>query len=403
MQIYLVGGAVRDTLLGLPVVDHDWVVVGATVQQMLDAGYRQVGRDFPVFLHPKTGEEYALARTERKQGSGYKGFAVHSDPSVTLEQDLLRRDLTINAMAQDPDGQLIDPYGGYADLQARLLRHVSPAFTEDPLRVLRVARFAARLAPLGFRVAEPTRALMRTLSESGELDALTPERVWQEIEGGLRAAAPQVFIEVLRECGALERLLPQIQQLFSVSLDETPQPATNAGQHTLLALEQAAALSPEAVVRFAVLVRLLGRTATPPERLPGLAGHEEVGAALIEALAERLRIPNEFRDLGILASRHLRRCHEALAQDAAQRYATLEATDALRRPGRFAQFLLVCEADARAGDPSLQSYPQAALLQQDLATARAVDIPALLAQRPENTDPGTLIREARIQAIALRG
>jgi tRNA nucleotidyltransferase (CCA-adding enzyme) len=402
MRIHLVGGAVRDALLGLPVKDHDWVVVGATVQEMLDAGFRQVGRDFPVFLHPETQEEYALARTERKQGSGYKGFVVHADPGVTLEQDLVRRDLTINAMARDEDGKLIDPFDGKRDLDARVLRHVSPAFAEDPLRVLRVARFAARFAHLGFTVAPETLALMRELSHSGELEALTPERAWQEIEGALKARSPQVFFEVLRNCAALPRLLPEIHALFGVPQPENTHPEIDTGIHSLMVLEQAAGLSEDSAVRFAALVHDLGKGATPRAEWPLHEGHEERGAALIEALAQRLRVPNDCRDLGLLASRYHLRCHHALRHDAAERYATLELTDALRRPQRFEQFLLACEADSRGRTGFEQApYPQRAVLQHALATARSVDVQAVLSTRPaHNTDIGALIRAARIAALA---
>jgi tRNA nucleotidyltransferase (CCA-adding enzyme) len=402
MRIHLVGGAVRDALLGLPVKDRDWVVVGATVQDMLDAGYRQVGRDFPVFLHPKTQEEYALARTERKQGSGYKGFVVHADPSVTLEQDLIRRDLTVNAMARDADGNLIDPFGGQRDIDAKLLRHVSPAFAEDPLRVLRVARFAARFAHLGFTVAPETLELMRELSHSGELEALTPERAWQEIEGGLKAKSPQVFFDVLRACDALPRLLPELHALFGVPQPEDTHPEIDTGIHSLLVLEQAARLSDDPAVRFAALVHDLGKGSTPRAQWPQHEGHEERGAALVEALAQRLRVPNDFRDLGVLASRYHTRCHRALRHDAAERYATLELSDALRRPQRFEQFLLACEADSR-GRPGFehQPYPQRALLQHTLATARAVDVQALLSANPQaKANIATLIRAARIAALA---
>ncbi|MDR0780029.1 MAG: multifunctional CCA addition/repair protein [Pseudomonadales bacterium] len=411
MRIHLVGGAVRDALLDLPVKDRDWVVVGATVQDMLNAGYRQVGRDFPVFLHPKTQEEYALARTERKQGSGYKGFVVHADPSVTLEQDLIRRDLTINAMARDENGDLIDPFGGKRDLDARLLRHVSPAFAEDPLRVLRVARFAARFAHLGFTVAPETLELMRTLSHSGELEALTPERVWQEIEGGLKAKSPSVFFEVLRACAALPRLLPEIQALFGVPQSADIHSKIDTGLHSLMVLEQAAKSSEDLAVRFAALMHDLGKGATSSTQRPEHTGHAdytdytdyaERGAVLIEALAQRLRVPNDCRDLAMLASRYHWRCHHALHHDAAQRYATLELTDALRRPLRFEQLLLVCAADARGRSGFEQApYPQRALLQQALTIARGVDVQAVLNATPSaKTDIAALIRAARIAALA---
>jgi tRNA nucleotidyltransferase (CCA-adding enzyme) len=401
MRIHLVGGAVRDELLKLPVKDKDWVVVGATVQEMLDLGYRQVGRDFPVFLHPETHQEYALARTERKQGSGYKGFVVHADPSVTLEQDLIRRDLTINAMAKDEGGNIIDPFGGKRDLDARVLRHVSPAFAEDPLRVLRVARFAARFAHLGFTIAPETLELMRELSHSGELEALTPERAWQEIEGGLKAKSPQVLFDVLRACDALPRLLPEVHALFGVPQPAQTHPEIDTGIHSLMVLQQAALLSEDPAVRFAALVHDLGKGNTPRADWPQHEGHEERGAVLIETLAQRLRVPNEFRDLGVLASRYHTRSHDALHHDAEHLYNTLELTDALRRPQRFEQFLLACEADSR-GRPGYEHkpYPQRALLQHTLATARGVDVQALLSANPQaKNDIASAIREARIAAL----
>lgn len=390
MQIYLVGGAVRDALLGLPVKDRDWVVVGATVEQMLAKGFRQVGRDFPVFLHPKTQEEYALARTERKRGMGYKGFVVHADPSVTLEQDLIRRDLTINAIAQDDAGQLIDPFDGQRDIEARVLRHVSPAFVEDPLRVLRVARFAARFAHLGFTVADETLALMRELSRSGELEALTPERVWQEMEGALKAPSPQVFISVLRECEALPHLLPELAALFTIEQPDLFQPQTNAGQRTLEVLQRAAALSEDTSVRFAALVHDIGR------------GTGDDGAALVEAIAQRLRLPNEQRELGVMVCRFQERVHRALSDSPEERFHTLELTDALRRAQRFEQFLVACQASALGrSDLDSNAYTQAAQLRHDLAAARAVDVQAVLKNsNTKGPEVAPLIRAARIAAIA---
>jgi len=401
MNIYKVGGAVRDRLLGLPVKDHDWVVVGASVADMLARGYLQVGRDFPVFLHPETKEEYALARTERKSGKGYTGFVVHSSPDVTLEQDLLRRDLTVNAIAEDEHGNLSDPYGGQADLEQRLLRHVSPAFAEDPLRVLRVARFAARFADLGFTVAEETLALMQTMVAAGELEHLVPERVWQECQRALCTNAPQVFIEVLRACGALAVILPEIDRLFGVPQPAKYHPEIDTGIHTLMTLEQAALETDNPLVRFAALVHDLGKALTPAQLWPLHKGHEALGAQAIEAMAERLRIPTEYRELGCMAALHHTRCHRADQHTADELYSTLELTDALRRPERFELLLRTCEADAR-GRLGLEHepYPQAHLLRQALAAARSVVVKALVAQHPDPQALGPAIRQARISAIA---
>lgn len=399
MKIYKVGGAVRDKLLGLPYKDSDWVVVGATVDEMLALGYKQVGRDFPVFLHPQTRQEYALARTERKSGKGYTGFIVHAAPDVTLEDDLRRRDLTINALAEADDGEIVDPYGGRADLEARILRHVSPAFSEDPLRVLRVARFAARFAHLGFTVAPETLELMKDMTQAGELEHLVPERVWQEIHNSLTTRSPQVFFEVLRACDALRVILPELENLFGVVQPEKYHPEIDTGVHTLMVLEQAAKLSPQPAVRFAALVHDLGKALSPHPPLH--TGHEERGAGLIESLATRLRVPNEFCELGMLVSLQHTRCHRANRHEAEELFITLELTDALRRPERFAQFLLACEADAR-GRLGLEHepYPQAAILRAALAAAKSVDLKPLVA---EHKDPQTLvpaIRAARIAAIA---
>src|SRR5271165_4643821 len=298
MQVYLVGGAVRDALLALPVKERDWVVVGGTRDELLRRDFREVGRDFPVFLHPDSHEEYALARLERKVSPGYRGFAVEFGPEVTLEEDLARRDLTINAMAQASDGSLIDPYGGQRDLEARMLRHVSPAFIEDPVRILRVARFAARLAKLGFGIAPETLALMRSMVERGEADALIPERVWQETEKALGEQEPAKFFQVLRDCGALRAVIPEIDALFGVPQPAQWHPEIDTGVHTLMVLEQAASLSADAKVRFAALVHDLGKGTTPRENWPSHAGHEERSVALIESLGARLRLPGEYRELG---------------------------------------------------------------------------------------------------------
>ena len=400
MKIYQVGGAVRDKLLGLPVIDHDWVVVGATIENMLKLGYQQVGRDFPVFLHPQSKEEYALARTERKSGKGYTGFVVHAAADVTLEEDLSRRDLTINAIAMDTDGNLIDPYNGLGDIKAKRLCHVSDAFAEDPLRVLRVARFAARFAPLGFTVAPQTLELMQQITNAGELEHLVAERIWQEFHKALVTDSPQTFITVLRACGALAHLLPELERLFGVPQPKKFHPEIDTGVHILMVLEQAVALSADAAVRFAALVHDLGKGNTEPALWPSHKGHEVRGAVLIEALCERLRIPNEFRDLGKLASLYHTHCHRALKHDADALMQTLELTDALRRPARFEQFLLACEADAR-GRLGLEQepYPQAQLLKSALHSARTVAVQDLVAKYKDSNLLSAKIREARLAAL----
>jgi tRNA nucleotidyltransferase (CCA-adding enzyme) len=368
---------------------------------MLAQHYLQVGRDFPVFLHPQSKEEYALARTERKSGKGHTGFVVHASPDVTLEQDLERRDLTINAMAESSDGELVDPFKGKADLDARILRHESPAFAEDPLRVLRVARFAARFAHLGFTVAPETLALMRDITETGELQHLVAERVWQELHKGLATQSPQVCLQVLRECGALKVIMPELEQLFGVPQPAKYHPEIDTGIHSLMALQMAATLGSSTVVRFAALVHDLGKAATPRECWPSHTGHEELGAALIEQLAQRLKVPNEHRELGVMVSLHHTRCHRAGVHTAEDLYATLEATDALRRLERFELFLLACEADAR-GRLGLENrpYPQADILRNALQAAKQTDIQPIVAQYKNTRQLGQAIRQVRIAAIA---
>lgn len=398
MKIYKVGGAVRDRLLGLPYKDSDWVVVGATPAEMLALGYKQVGRDFPVFLHPVTKEEYALARTERKSGKGYTGFVVHAAPDVTLEDDLRRRDLTINTLAETTDGELVDLYNGRADLEARVLRHVSPAFAEDPLRVLRVARFAARFSHLGFTIAPETLELMRAMTQAGELEHLVPERVWQEMHNALGTTSPQVFFQVLRDCGALRVILPELDALFGVAQPAKYHPEIDTGVHTFMVLQQAALLTRSQAVRFAALVHDLGKATSPHPPLH--TGHEERGALLIEQLAARLRVPNEFSELGKLVSLQHTRCHRAGTHGAEDLLLTLELSDALRRPERFDLFLLACEADAR-GRLGLerQPYPQAALLRKALAAAKGVDVKALVAAHEDSQSLAAAIRQARSAAI----
>ncbi|HME37809.1 MAG TPA: multifunctional CCA addition/repair protein [Steroidobacteraceae bacterium] len=373
MQVYLVGGAVRDALLGLEVKERDWVVVGGTREELLRGNYREVGRDFPVFLHPDTHEEYALARLERKVSPGYRGFAVEFGPEVTLDEDLARRDLTINAIAQSAGGTLVDPFGGQRDLDARVLRHVSAAFVEDPVRVLRVARFAARFAPLGFRVAPETLELMRAMVARREVDALVAERVWQETEKALREPKASEFFKVLRECGALKPIYPEIDALFGVPQPAQWHPEIDSGLHTLMVLDQAALLSPHPTVRFAALVHDLGKGTTPRDEWPSHRGHEERSVALIEALAERLRLPGEYRDLAVIVARYHGIVHRAFELRSNTILEFLERADALRRPERFAQALLACEADSR-GRTGLENtpYPQREYLAKARDTAAAI-------------------------------
>ncbi len=397
IQVYVVGGAVRDRLLGLPVQDRDHVVVGATPEDMVRLGFRPVGRDFPVFLHPETQEEYALARTERKTARGYKGFQVYASPEVTLEQDLVRRDLTINAMAEAADGSIVDPYGGRRDLAAKVLRHVGPAFAEDPVRILRVARFAARFAD--FSVAPETLELMRAMVQSGEVDALVPERVWQELARGLMEDRPSRLIEVLRDCGALQKLLPEVDALFGVPQDAAKHPEIDTGSHLLRVLDWAAAQRHALPVRYAALVHDLGKGLTPRERWPDHSGHEAAGMAAVRAVCARLKVPTECRELALTVARWHGQAHRADRLDAAGLLALLEATDALRRPERFEQFLLAC-ADDHHGRPGYENKPftQAERLRQALAAARAVDAGAVAAAAPGNIPEA--IRAARSAAIA---
>lgn len=401
MKTYLVGGAVRDALLKLPVKDRDWVVVGATPEAMLAQGFQQVGRDFPVFLHPKSREEYALARTERKSGNGYTGFVTWSAPDVTLEQDLQRRDLTINAIAQTESGELIDPFHGQRDLQARLLRHVSDAFNEDPLRVLRVARFAARFAHLNFRIAEETQALMRQMAESGELGHLTAERVWKETEKALTSRNPQVYFQVLRDCGALEVLFPELDRLFGIPAPAKWHPEIDTGVHTLMTLTLAASLSDEVDVRFATLFHDVGKALTPPEKWPSHHGHGAAGVPLVEALCQRLRVPNAIRDLALIVTEYHDVVHTIERQSAEALVALFDRIDAWRKPHRVEQIALTSEADAR-GRAGLESmaYPQGDYLRQAFALAQSVPTKAVI----EAGFKGAKVREEltrrRIAAVA---
>lgn len=346
MKVYLVGGAVRDKLLGYPVKEKDWVVVGALPEQLLKKGYRQVGKDFPVFLHPETDEEYALARTERKQGHGYYGFACDYKPNVSLEEDLARRDLTINAMAMDEAGQLYDPYNGQKDLQARVLRHVSPAFAEDPVRVLRVARFAARFAHLGFKLAEETRLLIYTMVRSGELNHLVPERVWQEWQRSLCEKTPEVFITTLRLCGALKIIIPELDALFGVPNPPQYHAEIDSGIHTLNVLQAACKLTDKPIIRFAALVHDLGKAKTLMSKWPKHYDHEHLGLECIEQLCQRLRIPADFKKFAVMVCKYHLIIHRFEELNPGTIVTTLEKTDAFRRPALFEDLLTACEADA---------------------------------------------------------
>lgn len=405
MSVFLVGGAVRDQLLNQPYKDGDWVVVGATPKQMLDLGFRQVGKDFPVFLHPETSEEYALARTERKQGHGYHGFDVQASPDVTLEQDLLRRDLTINAIAQAPDGTLIDPYGGQNDLKNRVLRHVSPAFGEDPLRVLRVARFAARLGPLGFTVAEETLTLMRDMVSEGEVDHLVAERVWKETERALADPQPRRYIETLRECGALKVLFPEIDRLFGVPQRKDYHPEVDTGLHTLMVLEQATRLSEDPQVRFAALVHDLGKGTTPEDILPSHYGHEGRGEKLVKQLCKRYKAPNDFRDIAMITARDHGNAHRAFELRPDTVLKLFQRMDAFRKPHRVEKFLLACIADSR-GRTGFEDrdYPQADYLRTAFQAAEGVDAKSISAQALAEGKKGPKIKEAitraQVSAIA---
>ena len=391
----------RDALLGRPVRDRDWVVVGATPQQMLDDGYRPVGKDFPVFLHPSTNEEYALARTERKTAPGYHGFAFHAAPDVTLEEDLARRDLTINAMARDADGGIVDPFNGQRDLAARALRHVGPAFAEDPVRILRLARFAARFAD--FTVADETRALMRQMVQAGEVDALVPERVWQELARGLMETAPSRMIEVLRDCGALARLLPELDALWGVPQRADYHPEVDTGVHMLMVIDMSATLAAPLPARWAALLHDLGKGTTPAEVLPKHIGHEMRSVDLARRVCERLRVPTDCRDAALLAAREHGNVHRCLDFDAAALMRLLERCDALRRPTLLDHVLDACEADHR-GRAGLQDrpYPQRARLKRALATAQAVDAGAVVAGLDGEKNGERIaqaVHQARVSAV----
>ena len=400
MKVYLVGGAVRDELLGRPVAERDWVVVGATPEEMQKAGFRQVGRDFPVFLHPETNEEHALARTERKTGPGYRGFELRYSPDVTLEEDLRRRDLTINAMARDTDGTLIDPHGGRSDLEARTLRHVSEAFNEDPVRILRVARFLARYQPLGFAVAPETQARMRAMATAGEVDALVAERVWQEMDRALGEAAPEAWLRVLRDCGALARILPELDALYGVPQPEQWHPEVDTGLHMELVLQAAADLTPEPRIRFAALMHDLGKGTTPRSVWPRHIGHEQRGIPLVRAVAERLRVPSDYRELAELASLWHGLAHRADELRPRTVLKMLEACDAFRRPQRFRDLLVACEADFRGrGGLRHRPYPQAGRLLRGHEAALAAVLPAEQREGLAGEEIGERLRRRRLEAL----
>lgn len=400
MEVYLVGGAVRDRLLGLPVRERDWVVVGARPEELERQGYLPVGKEFPVFLHPETREEYALARVERKVGPGYRGFTTQFSPDVTLEADLRRRDLTINAIAEDAEGTLVDPFNGRGDLEARVLRHVSDAFVEDPVRVLRLARFAARFAPLGFTVAAETRELMKRIVADGEVNALVPERVWKETWRALGEPRPDVYFETLRDCGALAVIFPEIDALFGVPQPAQWHPEIDTGVHVMMALRLAAKMEVNLPVRFAVLMHDLGKARTPPAKWPAHHGHEQLGVEPLEGLCARLKVPSQLRDLALNVSRfhtHVHRAHELRPATVMKLF---EDTDAFRRPDRFADFLMACECDAR-GRLGLEdrAYPQAEYLRKALAAVLPVVLDENERQGLAGPAFGDKLREKRLSVL----
>ncbi|MCZ4373250.1 multifunctional CCA addition/repair protein [Vibrio diazotrophicus] len=402
MQVYLVGGAVRDKLLDIPVYDKDWVVVGSSPDEMLSQGFTAVGKDFPVFLHPKTKQEYALARTERKSGAGYTGFECHFAPDVTLEEDLIRRDLTINAMAQAEDGTLIDPYGGQRDLNDRILRHVSDAFIEDPLRVLRLARFAAKLSHLGFTVAEETMALMAQIASSGELEHLTAERVWQEWHKSLSTKNPEVFLSVLRDCGALKVVLPELDRLFGVPQPEKWHPEIDTGIHTLMVAKQAAQLSSSLTVRFAAQVHDLGKGVTPESEWPSHKMHCHTGIKIIKKLCERVRVPNEFKELALLVCEQHSNVHRAAELKASTKLKILNKLDVWRKPERLEEVLLCCQADhsGRLGCEE-NPYPQKAIFDAAYQAALSIDVRDIIADGFQGKAIRDELEKRRIEAISL--
>ncbi|NOT13089.1 MAG: multifunctional CCA addition/repair protein [Methylococcaceae bacterium] len=402
MEIYLVGGAVRDKLLNYPVKERDWLVLGETPEAMIQKGFRPVGKDFPVFLHPESQEEYALARTERKTAPGYKGFIIHAAPDVSLEQDLIRRDLTINAMAMTPEGIIQDPFGGQQDLEKRILRHISPAFAEDPVRILRVARFAARYGHLGFTLAEETRALMHSMVTAGEVDHLVPERVWAELLKALHEQTPSAFFQTLKCCGALAKIFPEIDRLFGVPQPEKYHPEIDTGVHVMLCLQQAVLLSNNAEVRFAVLVHDLGKGVTPREEWPHHHGHEHTGLAALDALCERLRVPKSFKSLARLVMRYHTQCHRVFELRASTLTDLLIALGAFKNDNnRLAEFLLACEADARGRTGlELKPYPQVDFVRMAAQAAAVIDVSDILGRVIEGPKIGETIRNDRIKAVS---
>ena len=408
MRTYLVGGSVRDEILGLPVTDHDYVVVGSSPDEMIRLGYRPVGKDFPVFLHPESQEQYALARTERKVSRGYKGFEVYASPEVTLQEDLARRDLTINSIAKDQDGNIIDPFDGVADLEAGLLRHISPAFTEDPVRVLRTARFAARF---GFRIAPETLALMSEMVHNGEVDALVPERMWQEFARGLMEKKPSRMFYALRECSALTRIMPEVNTLFGVPQPAQYHPEIDTGVHVMMVIDHAASKNYSLPVRFAALTHDLGKGTTPPKEWPRHIGHEVRSVQLLRDLCERIRVPNEARDLALVVARYHGDVHRAIELRPATIAGMLQAVDAYRKPERFEEFLQACACDFH-GRPGYaeKPYPQAERLRDAFSAARSVDAGAIAAELTRTiSDSARLptaisarVREARIIEIKIR-
>lgn len=401
MKKYLVGGAVRDQLLGYPVKERDWVVVGETPESIISQGFRPVGKDFPVFLHPETQEEYALARTERKTAPGYKGFVVHADVDVTLEQDLQRRDLTINAIAMTTEGEIIDPYGGRADLAKRLFRHVSPAFAEDPVRILRVARFAARYQHLGFKLATETQTLMQAMVDTGEVDHLVPERVWAELSKALTEKSPAAFFYTLKDCGALEKIFPEIYNLFGVPQPPKYHPEIDTGVHVMMSLEQANLLSTKPEVRFAALVHDLGKALSPKDNLPHHYGHETKGLPVLEALCNRLRVPNAFKSLAQHVMEYHTHCHKAMELKPSTLVDLLNTLGVFKQHNQFHEFLLACEADAK-GRTGLENrpYPQADYLSAAAKTAVAVDTSSLTNGELQGAAIGEAIRQLRIKAVS---
>lgn len=400
MKTYLVGGAVRDQLLQYPIKDKDYLVTGATIAEMEANGFNQVGKSFPVFLHPKTQAEYALARTEKKSGSGYTGFVCDFSPDISVEQDLERRDLTVNAMAMADDGTIIDPFNGQQDIKDKVLRHVSPAFVEDPLRVLRIAKFAARFHHLGFTVAPETQLLMTTMVETGELNALIPERIWQEMSSALNERSPSVFFNVLRDCGALKLLMPEIAALWGVPNPEKWHPEIDTGIHTMMVVDQSAKLSESPVTRFAALVHDFGKGLTPESMWPHHRGHEKTGLKPLKAFCTRLKVPNEYKDLALLMCEYHTHTHRAYELRADTIVKVFDKMDAWRKPERFSQFLLACTADMRGRTGfEERDYPQADYLAQCLMLASEVNVQDVIAEGFQGPDIRTRLTERRVNTI----